>query len=417
MRSRSALITAALAGAAMLVSIVVGTAAASAATTIHFPTTGIAKFPGGGVIKLPPGPLSPGVYQLQAMPLAVTIRWYDRSTNEQKFILYKRTLTGAWRDIYETPTRDSAGTGTNYSYVDSDRSVSGQCYMIAAVNQDGAGYTKEQCTVRPDPSRFPQTIPSKVKQWFGLSNVNDGTGNLQTGVRNSYTTLTHSNQTFGVDLDWSKYPTLWKIEAQGGPHVMYGQAVALRVWGGGWLKYGNQTWGVDLQLSSTPAYEWYVVGGIPGNPIDNGEFALWNNTTHDYLVLSHQTWGVDLNWYQKTLPPPPPPPPPPPHGVKTFVAYNCVTEQRPLEMWVADLSSGTGYVDKGTLDSQYAGGGCPGTGQPFTFTPASGHQYLVRSVDYTAPGCSNDPSIADCWRSQTTFIGDAGGQVVSLTIG
>jgi hypothetical protein len=351
------------------------------------------------------------------MPLAVTIRWYDRSSNEQKFVLYKRALTGAWRAIYQVPTRDSAGTGANYTYVDSDRTVSGQCYMIAAVNQDGGGFTKEQCTVRPDPSRFPQNIPPKVKQWYGLSNVNDGTGNLQTGVRSSYTSLTHANQTFGVDLDWSKYPALWKIEAQGGPHVMYGQAVALRIWGGGWLKYGNQTWGVDLQLSSTPSYEWYVVGGVPGNPIDNGEFALWNNATHDYLVVSHQTWGVGLNWYQKTLPPPPPTPPPPPHGVKTFVAYNCISEQRPLEMWVADLSAGTGYADMGRLDSQYAAGGCPGTGQPWTFAPKSGHQYLVRSVDYAAPGCSNDPSIADCWRSQTTFIGDAAGQVVSTTIG
>ncbi len=88
---------------------------------------------------------------------------------------------------------------------------------------------------------------------------------------------------------------------------MRGQAVALRVWGGGWLKYGNETWGVDLVLSDTPSYEWYVVGGTPGIPIDNGPWALCNNAAHDYLVYGDQTWGVNLNWYQKTLPPPPAP--------------------------------------------------------------------------------------------------------------
>ena len=64
---------------------------------------------------------------------------------------------------------------------------------------------------------------------------------------------------------------------------MYGEAVALRVWGGGWLEYGHQDWGVDLQLSDTPSYEWYVLGETPGWDIDGGEFALWNSAAHDYL--------------------------------------------------------------------------------------------------------------------------------------
>src|SRR5262249_28238943 len=156
-----------------------------------------------------------------------------------------------------------------------DRSLSGQCYRVAAVNENGAGSTKEMCTVRPDPSRFPQNVPQAVQQWTGLSSVNDGTGNLQNSARSSYTSLTWESQTFGVDLNWTKYSALWKIEAQGGPQLMRGQAVALRVWGGGWLKYGDQTWGVDLVLSDTPSYEWYVLAGTPGGPIDDGRWALW----------------------------------------------------------------------------------------------------------------------------------------------
>jgi hypothetical protein len=369
-----------------------------------------------GGITLGRAPDAPGLYPLQPMSLAVTIRWYDRSTNEQKFILFRRDVHGAWREIYEVPTSDVAGGG-DYTYVDTDRSMSGQCYKIAAVNAGGGGETQEECTVRPDSSRFPQQVPSAVEKWDGLSNVNDGTGGLETTGRDFDTSLNWSHQTFGISLDWSDTPSLWKIEAQGGPQLMQGQAVALRVWGGGWLTYGFQSFGVQLQLSDTPSYEWYIVGGTPGSSISsNGSWALWNSAAHDYLVEAHRSVGASLRWYQETLPPPPAPLPRPPVGVKTVQATNCVDEQRPLEMWVDDLTARTA-TDSGTLDSQYADGGCPATGQPWMFTPTSGHQYVVYSVDYSAPGCSNDPTIADCWRSQTTFTGDAGGGFLPIQIG
>lgn len=367
------------------------------------------------VIHEPAPPAQPGVNPLEATAQAVTVRWYDRSTTEQKFVVYKRDQNGAWQVINQVPTRNVAGMSGDYSYLDTDHSVSGQCYMIAAVDESGrAGYTQEQCTVRPDPSRFPQTYPASTKKWYGLNNKNDGTGDLCYSAPNLC--LTHENQTFGVNLDWQEHSGLWKIEAQGGPHLMQGQAVALRVWGGGWLKYGHETWGIDLVLSDTPSYEWYVLSGPPGSSI-YPDYALWNSAAKDYLVEAHRTWGVSLKWYQETQSPPPPPPPPPPSGVKTLVAYNCISEQRPLEMWVSDYTAGGGWTDMGQLDSQYASGGCPQTGQPFTFTPKSGHQYEVRSVDYQASGCSNDPTNGGCWRSDTTFVGDANGQVVSTTIG
>jgi len=375
--------------------------------------------PGGGVVSWPAGPAAPGLFSIQASSAAVTINWADASTNEDKFVVYRRDLHGNWQAIYQVPTRNVAGGGA-YTYVDADHSISGQCYMVGALNSLDGGYTGEACTVRPDGSRFPQNPPQDVKQWTGLSSVNDGTGNLQTTKRTSYTTLRWADQTFGVDLDWSEYPTLWKVEAQGGPHVMRGQAVALRVWGGGWLVYGHQTWGVDLSLSSTPSYQWFVLGGTPGTGITSGSaFALWNSAANDYLVLSGQTWGVDLNWYQKTLPQQQPPPPPP-HGVKTFQSYNCIPEMRPVEMWVEDATSGQTWVDMGTLGSQYTDAGCgPGTGTtPWSFTPTSGHVYVVKAVDYSAPGCSNDPIISGCARMTTQpFVGDAGGFVLTESPG
>jgi hypothetical protein len=384
--------------------------AAASAVVISRPTP-------GPIASIPP-PAQPGTYPLQASAKSVNVRWFDRSTTEQQFVVYKRGVNGVWQVIDQVATRNVAGYSGDYYYLDTDHSVSGQCYMIAAVAESsGAGYTQELCTVRPDPSRFPQTNPTSTEKWYGLNHTNDGTGELYNSAEGLDGNLTHDNQTFGVDLDWQANPALWKIEAQGGPQLMHGQAVALRVWGGGWLKYGSETYGVDLVLSETPSYEWYVLNNAPpGSTLDSGSFALWNSAAKDYLVAGHRSIGASLDW-QKETQSSPPPTTKPASGVKTFVAYNCILEERPLEMWVSDLTAGGGWTDLGQLDSNYADGGCPQTGLPFTFTTKSGHKYEVRSVDYQASGCPNDPNDeAECVRSKTTFVGDVNGQVASTKI-
>lgn len=63
-----------------------------------------------------------------------------------------------------------------------------------------------------------------------------------------------------------------------------------------WSRSRHETWGVVLP--NTPSYQWYVLGNQPGSPIDNGEFALWNSAAKGYLIASHQTWGVSLDWYK-----------------------------------------------------------------------------------------------------------------------
>ena len=394
------------------------TAGPAAASAAQGPPGGIVVPPPGPIKPLPP-PVAPLAQPLTATGLDVTIRWQDRSTNEQKFVVYKRDVHGAWRGFYEVPTSDMSGVSSDYQVVDIGHGVSGQCYMIAAVGATGTTSSQEVCTVRPDPSQFPQAPPTATQQWHGLSSVNDRGGDLWNDAREGDSVwLTHANQTWGVDLDWIDYPSLWTVEAQGGPHLMHGQAVALRVWGGGWLKYADDVHGINLELSDTPSYEWYALSGSPGTPLAGGDFALWNSAAGDYLVADDQFFGVGLEWYGNTLTPPPAPPTPQP-GVKTLALYNCVDEERPLEMWVSDLSAGGGWADKGQVDSLWSDGGCrTETAQPWTFTPpVSGHQYQVRAVDFQAPGCDDDPTRGDCWRFDWTFPSDTNGQVVSKTVG
>ena len=365
--------------------------------------------------KLPDPPSAPGAYSVTAYPTSVVVGWASPDATVNKFIVYRRDAHWAWQEVHTEINRP----GATYSWVDGDRSLSAQCYMVVGYSTStGLGSsTKEQCTVRPDASVFPQGAPSAAVEWFGLSSANDGVGPLDVGDQ----FLQLHDQTWGISLGFGHNTgDNVKTERQGGGSswpLMKGEAVALRVWGAGWLKHGFQTWGVDLVLSDTPSYEWYVVGdGTPGQTLDNGKFALWNRSAGDYLVKGDQTWGVGLNWYQKTLPPQGAGGTPPP-GVKTLVIYNCIAEARPLEMWVLDVTAGTGWVDLGSLGEQWSSTSCPDTGSPWTFTPTPGHHYVMRAMDTTAAGCSNSPDTSSCTRLTMTFVGDGNGKTVVQTAG
>jgi hypothetical protein len=378
---------------------------------------------------VPSGPLNPpGLYNLQATASSVTVKWYDRSNNELGFKVFRRDLSGNWQMVDQIGSRDVSGSGNqsgDYSGVDTGTDLSGQCYKIAAYNTVNIGYTAEECTVRPDPSRFPQTVAVTVPSWTGLSAVNDGTGILANvgigslGNLGPGQYLQYGERTWGVNLTWGN-SSLWKVEAQGGPHLMKGQAVALKVWGGGWLKYGDQTFGVNLQLSATPVYEWYVIGlendsskrTWAGADLTNGgTFALWNSTAKSYLVPGYQTFGVGLNWYDGSSPSPNPTPTPT-HGVKTEQVLNCSVDQHAVEVFIADQTTGSGFVDKGTVNEQYGSSGCPAPGSvPLTFSPLSGHQYLLVATDKSLSSCDgvDDPQESGCRKMTAQFVGDTNG--------
>ena len=372
---------------------------------------------------------APGVYPLQATASTVTVKWYDRSDNELGFKVFRRDNSGTFQLVYQTATRNKAGSGPgtdDYSYIDTSTDLSGQCYLITAYNDAAAGNTAEECTVRPDPSRFPLFVGGAAPQWSGLSNTNDGTGILQNTNIGSDSQLLAGHQTFGVSLTWGEN-SLWRIEAQGGPQLMKGQAVALKVWQGGWLKHAVQSFGVDLQLSSTPVYEWYAIG-VKGdstegshagdNITDGGTFALWNSSAQAYLVHGYQTWGISLNWYKvnetsttATQPV---------HGVKTEQVFNCSIDQHTIELFIADQTVGGTFMDKGAINEQYGPSGCPAPGSsPTTFSPLPGHLYMLIATDRSLSGCdgTDDPQQGACSAMTVRFLGDTGGVVRIDTVG
>ncbi|HEX6685166.1 MAG TPA: VCBS repeat-containing protein [Candidatus Limnocylindrales bacterium] len=407
----------------------------------HFVVTNafLADFP---LYAAPPGPdiTYPGTwygkpYGLIVNRNSITVNWFDRSNNERGFRVDKRNKQGNWQEVHRVPTRNMLGSGSTneqYTWVDTSHDISGQCYRIGAYNETGVAFTPEKCAVRPDPNEFPQHVPPAAKQWTGLSSANDGTGRLHN--HNGEADVVYGDRDWGVNLVWAD-TSLWRVQAQGGPNLMKGQAVAIRVWGGGWLRKGHQTFGVDLVLDSNPSYEWYVLSEsnshptsgstMSGDPLgQGGHFALWNSTAGEYLVHGSQTWGINLKWWSEAGSEPPPPPPPPQTSIKTLRVINCSwPDEHTLQLWVKDLTAGSAWTHVGSVQPNWNDSGSCGpttfAGSPFNFNvPISGHYYELVAVDSDPDWCflaEPNPNIAfNCVRMETApFLGSTTSSVVA----
>jgi len=143
--------------------------------------------------------------------------------------------------------------------------------------------------------------------------------------------LISANQTFGVDLNWNNPAfdnignplhegnTQWQFVRKGNPRwpaiypascyqISGTESVAIYdtvrhqyLADGGSYTFG----GVHVQWVSTPRYEWHVAIGLLEQSGYSVRVAQLYNTTEPgpngappgaYLVMGHQTWGIDLRW-------------------------------------------------------------------------------------------------------------------------
>ena len=287
--------------------------------------------------------------------------------------------------------------------------------------------------MRPDASQFPH-VPSGIApgatQWSGLSGTNDGTGPLENGEHGSADNLIWSQNTFRrhpLSLRLRRRPRLYQqdvvvegaSDGRAGRHVRRSRRVACL----GWRVAGVR----PPDMGRLPSLGKHACLPVVHTRRDAGEHrrqlrvraleqrrqtTSWSSTT--------RTYGVDLEWYKKTLPPPSPPPADlggREAARRVQLLYRTDRPARDVGQRRHDaVAAGPtrarcrpGWVD---------GDGCGETsGDTWTFAPISGHSYEVRAVDFDADGCSNDPTISSCDVADVAFVGDANGIVDPVPIG
>jgi hypothetical protein len=120
--------------------------------------------------------------------------------------------------------------------------------------------------------------------------------------------LQHEKQTYGINLGWTddaepstaKKVTRWFLARNGTSDspLKYAETLAL---GNGnqpsWVRHEVREFGIDLAYAKTPAFEWRILGGEVGKPIDPNEYAaLYNTDIDEFLIFFDRNVGGDLGW-------------------------------------------------------------------------------------------------------------------------
>jgi hypothetical protein len=122
----------------------------------------------------------------------------------------------------------------------------------------------------------------------------------------------YGERDYGINLVWARRgPTPVKdirfMRASGTlDPVIHGEALALFVEGGKFLKYSEREYGINLVWSDTPVYEWKVEAGAPGGHDNSGDpgtrvntrkpIGLVNTKIGQHVVYCEREYGINLRW-------------------------------------------------------------------------------------------------------------------------
>ena len=111
----------------------------------------------------------------------------------------------------------------------------------------------------------------------------------------------------GINLGWTddckpstaEKSQRWRIahDGQSGQPVQYGQPVAI-AWDDHYLRHGHRDIGINLKWSDKPVFEWRILGGQVGAPVERSiKVALWNDTADEPMIqVDRDGPGADVGW-------------------------------------------------------------------------------------------------------------------------
>lgn len=120
--------------------------------------------------------------------------------------------------------------------------------------------------------------------------------------------LQHEEQRFGINLGWTddaSPQTAAKVArwffsraASDDGAIRYGETIALANGGDpSFIRYAERSVGINLDWSKTAVFEWKVLGGTPGAPVQTGQrVALFNEKANECLIYFDRTAGGDIGW-------------------------------------------------------------------------------------------------------------------------
>ena len=191
---------------------------------------------------------------------------------------------------------------------------------LAATDAHAATGTRAPATVATATATSDaETAAGYLKQWMFDTNHPhhplyakssfSGPGSRNFNLKNSleHRFLQHEHQYFGINLGWTDNASpatavavsRWFFTRSDTTHPLrYGDKVAI---GNGkspsYIRYAHRNFGINLDWSSTPKFEWKLLGGKIGQPVRSGDWlAIYNTVTKQPLIYFDRTVGGDIGW-------------------------------------------------------------------------------------------------------------------------
>ena len=119
--------------------------------------------------------------------------------------------------------------------------------------------------------------------------------------------LRYQRREYGINLVWNSSSNNRDVSLERPAHVpgviRFGEPVAVRIRGGGYLHYKEREYGINLEYVGTPVYEFELTGGRTGEAVPSGtRLRLYNRTHGDYIVYGERKYGINLRWYADAVP-------------------------------------------------------------------------------------------------------------------
>jgi len=186
------------------------------------------------------------------------------------------------------------------THSETERSAPANVISAAATSNatTAAGYLKQW---RFDPNHPGHRFYAKAS-FSGPTRKNT---NLKNTMEQRF--LQWEHQTFGINLGWTDDASAatavrvsrWFFTRPDTTHpIRYGNTVAIGNGGSpSYIRYANRSFGINLEWSSTPRYEWKLLGGKKGQVVRSGDrLAIYNTVTKQPLISFDRTVGADIGW-------------------------------------------------------------------------------------------------------------------------
>lgn len=206
----------------------------------------------------------------------------------------------------EGVARDSSSTNTTDHRRDLQRALNEVSdYLVWMIGANKTGVVDAVKSIRAGSASYYNLKGLQNRKFLQYEEQGSGQG-INLGWTSNATAQTAQKQSRWIFMPEDKSGSVSDIDAVTRRiSIRYGEKIAIAwiprqsnkiEWK--FIKYADRTFGINLDWSKTPAYEWTILGGRPGEVVDRGKdkVIIYNLVHKEPLIYYPRSIGGNIGW-------------------------------------------------------------------------------------------------------------------------